>query len=52
MREDGYYWVKLTENSEWEIMEWNNNSFMRFADEFAFYTDNDLFEIDEKIIVR
>lgn len=52
MREEGYYWVKLTENSIWEIMEFNGNSFMRFADEFAFYTDNELFKIDEKRIVK
>ena len=52
MREDGYYWIKLTEHSEWEVSLYENGSFALIANEFAFYTDNEVFEIDEKRIVK
>ena len=60
MREEGYYWVKVNENSlitwnginlsgEWVIMRWTGTCFW-YEDED--YYDNDFDEIDENRIVR
>ena len=52
MREAGYYWIKIYENSEWEISSYSDGTFAIFYTEFAYYNDNELFEIDEKRIVK
>ena len=52
-RETGYYWVKIHEVSEWEIL-WYSQSYTSWQDgeEIICYDDEDLFEIDERKIER
>lgn len=59
MREDGYYWVKETENSEWRIAEWCDD--YSWCDERKSWfvtgygveaSDEHFFEIDERRIQR
>jgi hypothetical protein len=52
MRDNGYYWIKQTEDSEWEVSHYLDGSFAIFYSEFAFFTDSELFEIDENRIIR
>lgn len=52
MREEGYYWIKTHETSDWEISEFNEGKFYIMCDEFSIYEEHELFEIDEKRIIR
>ena len=50
MREKGFYWVRYSSISEWQVMEWIGDCFAEICSEFAFYTDSELLEINENRI--
>ena len=53
MREEGYYWVKRYIGSEWAVF-WYNKKYTAqyYGQEVICYDDEDIYEIDEKRIVR
>ena len=55
-RKEGYYWVRVNNDSDWEVAKWNGDRGM-----FRWWTmigsdwnlfDKELFEIDERQICR
>lgn len=48
MREDGYYWVKDDENSQWSIGQWYSDVWW-FMFNPNHYDDSDLAKIGERI---
>jgi len=55
-REPGFYWVKLDLHDDWRVAEWKVEPFMRpcwfLIDYEGDCYDDDLFEIDERRIIR
>lgn len=47
MREDGYYWVKISDKNEWKPMFWDDE-FKNFEENNEYYwKEKDLFKINE-----
>jgi hypothetical protein len=58
-RQDGYYWIKQYEKSEWEIAQWNSDkidpdwSYWRlFCDMNNILRNKDLYKIDESGLIK
>lgn len=51
MRKNGYYWVKQCAWTNWEPAEWSFGYWCFAGDENG-YTDDEVSEIDERVIVR
>lgn len=51
MRKNGYYWVKQYARTQWETAEWSYGYWYFTGNENG-YTDDELFLIDERVIVR
>jgi len=58
MREEGYYWIKETEFSQWVVAEWNEVKSGIFSPGyFRLFCDinniiNDAYKVDENQILR
>lgn len=50
MREEGYYWVKPVEKSEWLLCWWDGIRFEHLHS-YSRYTDKNMFAIDETRIL-
>lgn len=55
-RKEGYYWVKVNDDSDWTVARWNGNNGMfkwwtMICSDWTF-NDRELFEIDERQICR
>lgn len=50
-REEGYYWVKVFNDDDWEIAYYSHRGFLFVGDEED-YSEVEMFAIDEKQIVR
>jgi len=55
-RKEGYYWIKVNSDSEWEIAMWNGEGrlfrWFTFIGTECSYTEREVFEIDERQICR
>jgi len=52
MREQGYYWIKWNNSSEWEIVIYDHNTDRFKTTNGSWMQPSDVHEIDEKRITR
>ncbi len=50
MREPGFYWVRLKDNSDWSIAEWLTSNVFKLIADRGWYAPGHLHEIDERRI--
>lgn len=52
MRESGFYWVKIHDDYGWEVAKYDSESNEWLCFESEYFVDEELQEIDEKMIVK
>jgi hypothetical protein len=51
-RENGFYWVKWKKDAEWEVAKYDSETDKFKYTNGSFQDNENVFEIDEKMIVR